>query len=214
MLSISRQYTVRNQNNRHNHIKWHLGKSWHQLHPAVQRRFNRLPSTENPIVYKGNMEDVTCSRAGWLFAYLTKIIGNPLSPHQGKNIPMDVVLTTRPNQPGVYWKRTYYFPNKKPFSVTSVKKDDNGQMMEMVGGGFGMFLDVYAENGQLHFKSTRYVWKFLKWYIPLPHWLSPGETHVIHQDLGKGNFRFTITMDHPVLKRTFYQTGVFYEHQV
>ncbi len=85
-------------------------------------------------------------------------------------------------------------------------------MMEMVGGGFGMFLDVYAENSELHFKSTRYFWKCIKWYIPLPHWLSPGATHVIHQDLGKGDFRFTITMDDALLKRTFYQTGIFHEH--
>lgn len=105
-----------------NHIKWHLGISWHQLHPNVQRRFNRLPTTENPIVYKGNMEVVSRSRAGWLFATLTKIIGNPLSPHQGENIPMDVILTTKPGKPGVYWRRTYHFPNRKPFSVTSVKK--------------------------------------------------------------------------------------------
>ena len=195
-----------------NHIKWHLGKNWHQLHPAVQRRFNRLPTQAKPIVYKGTMEKVSRSKAGWLFATLTKIIGNPLSPHQGINIPMDVVLTTKPNKSGVYWRRTYHFPDKKPFSVTSVKKDDHGKMMEMVGGGFGMFLNVYAENGELHFKSTRYFWKFIKWYIPLPHWLSPGKTHVIHQDLGDGEFRFTITMDHSVLKRTFYQTGIFHEH--
>ncbi len=194
-----------------NHIKWHLGKDWQQLHPAVQRRFNRLPTSEKPIVYQGIMETVECSKAGWLFALLTKIIGNPLSPHQGKQIKMDVILTTRPDKPGVYWQRTYHFPNKKPFSVTSVKKDDNGQMMEMVGGGFGMMLDVFAENGELHFKSTRYFWKFIQWYLPLPHWLSPGKTHVIHQDLGQGEFRFTITMDHTLLQRTFYQTGVFHE---
>lgn len=45
--------------------------------------------------------------------------------------------------------------------------------------------------------------------IPLPHWLSPGETHVSHTDLGGGFFRFTISMDHRQLGRTFYQTGIF-----
>lgn len=157
------------------------------------------------------MQTVARSRAGWLFAFLTKVIGNPLSPYQGTDIKMVVELSTRDNRPGVYWKRTYYFPDKPPFSVTSVKKDDRGQMMEMVGGGFGMFLDVYAHQGELHFKSTRYFWKLLSWYLPLPHWLSPGQTHVIHQDLGAGQFRFTISMDHPILKQTFYQTGVFHE---
>lgn len=196
---------------KNNTIKWQLGHSWHQLHPSVQRRFNRLPTEQNPIIYSGTMEVVKRSRAGWLFAFLTKVIGNPLSPHQGTDVAMEVMLTSRKNQPGVYWQRTYYFLNKPPFQVTSVKKDDQGKMMEMVGGGFGMFLDVFAENGELHFKSTRYFWKFIKWYVPLPHWLSPGETHVIHQDLGAGDFRFTISMDHSFLGQTFYQTGIFHE---
>jgi hypothetical protein len=196
---------------KHNTIKWSLGKSWHRLHPNVQKRFNRLPTEDRPIHYEGIMEEVSCSKAGQLFAFLTKVIGNPLSPYQGQHIKMKVSLTSTANKPGVNWKRTYYFPGKDPFSVTSTKKDDRGRMMEMVGGGFGMFLDVYAEHGELHFKSSRYFLKFMRWYMPLPHWLSPGETHVIHQDLGEGNFRFTITMDHPVLKRTFYQTGIFHE---
>jgi hypothetical protein len=51
----------------------------------------------------------------------------------------------------------------------------------------------------------------MRWYLPLPHWLSPGKTHVIHQDLGGGAFRFTISMDHHILGQTFYQTGVFRE---
>ncbi len=161
------------------------------------------------------MEQIQRSKAGWLFAILTKIIGNPLSPYQGKNIPMRVELTTQPGQRGVFWKRTYFFNGRKPFSVTSVKKDENGRMMECVGGGFGMFLDVFALNGELHFKSTRYFWKLGHYYLPLPHWLTPGQTHVIHQDLAKthghGKFRFTITMNHPFLKTTFYQTGVFEE---
>ncbi|WP_154223018.1 DUF4166 domain-containing protein [Marinicella rhabdoformis] len=203
---------------KHNTIKWALGKSWHQLHPNVQRRFNRLPSEKQPIIYKGMMEHIECSRSGWLFATLTKVIGNPLSPHQGIDIPMTVQLTTRTGKKGVYWKRTYHFPDRKSFSVTSVKKDDEGRMMECVGGGFGMFLDVYALNSELHFKSSRYFWQFFRWYLPLPHWLSPGETHVIHEDLahshGKGKFRFSITMKHPILGITFYQTGIFEETQL
>lgn len=192
-----------------NTIKWTLGKNWHKLHPNVQRRFSRLPTIENPIIYKGTMEKVRLSRAGWLFAFLTRIIGNPLTPYQGDNVPMVVKLTTKPKKRGVYWQRTYHFKNQKPYTVTSVKKDVKGKMMECVGAGFGMYLDVYAENGELHFKSTRYFWKILGFYLPFPHLLAPGETHVIHEDLGNNKFRFSITMKHPWLGTTFYQTGTF-----
>lgn len=204
--------------NKHNTIRWALGKNWHRLHPNVQRRFNRLPTEGEPIVYTGTMDAIKRSKAGWLFATLTKVIGNPLSPHQGRDVPMTVELTTQQGKKGVYWKRTYHFKDRKPFSVTSVKKDDKGRMMECVGGGFGMFLDVFAENGELHFLSSRYFWQLGSWYVPLPHWLSPGQTHVIHEDLahshGQGVFRFSITMKHAILGTTFFQTGVFSEQTV
>lgn len=82
--------------------------------------------------------------------------------------------------------------------------------MECVDGGFGMLLNVYVQDSQLHFESTRYFWQFMNVRVPLPHWLSPGKTHVIHEDLGGGNFKFTVSMQHRQLGETFYQEGVFH----
>jgi hypothetical protein len=56
---------------------------------------------------------------------------------------------------------------------------------------------------------ARYFGEIAGRQIPLPHWPSPDETHVSHTDPGGGFFRFTISMDHRQLGRTFYQTGTF-----
>ena len=185
-----------------------MGSDWHRLHPSVQARFAREPADDHPVVYGGVMETVACSPAGWLFAQATRLIGNPLAPDTGRNIAMTVTLTPRAG--GVAWQRLYGF--RKPFRVTSVKRTDaHGRLCEYVGFGFGMRLDVSARDGALHFVSTRYFWEVAGRQIPLPHWLSPGRTHVVHEDLGGGEFRFTITMDHRWLGRTFYQTGRFRE---
>lgn len=184
-----------------------LGPDWRHLHPSVQARFAHEP--DRPILYEGVMETVHCSRAGWLFAQLTRLIGNPLTPHRGRDVSMQVLLTKREGG-GVWWQRTYGFA--RPFTVISAKRENaRGQLCEYVGFGFGMRLHVYAKDGALHFKSERYFWEIAGVQIPLPHWLSPGETHVSHTDLGGGDFRFTIAMDHRQLGRTFYQTGVFRE---
>jgi Domain of unknown function (DUF4166) len=45
--------------------------------------------------------------------------------------------------------------------------------------------------------------------IPLPHWLTPGTTHVEHADETDGWFRFTMTVTHPLFGELFYQTGRF-----
>ncbi|MBN67210.1 MAG: hypothetical protein CMM94_06570 [Rickettsiales bacterium] len=138
------------------------------------------------------------------------MIGNPLTPHTGNFVKMDVILHKRPGKAGVYWRRTYYYPDRAPYSVTSVKRTSaSGEMLECVGAGFGMILRVYEQDAMLHFKSERYFWQLGRLRVPLPHWLSPGQTHVVHEDVGEGRFRFTINMQHKWLGRTFYQTGLF-----
>lgn len=190
-------------------IKQHLGEDWDKLHPDVQQRFSKDPDIGETILYRGKI-DTKCSCTGWLFAHFTRIVGNPLTPYEGKHIPLDVRLFRKNGTDGICWQRTYHFPDKKPYIVISIKKSGrHGEMLECVGGGFGMVLDVYAENQQLHFKSTRYFWRLGHFRLPLPHFITPGETHVIHADKGEGNFRFTIGMTHPWLGRTFFQDGLF-----
>ena len=191
-------------------ISKQLGDKWNALHPDIKARFTHDPDDGEHVFYRGVMEQVDCSRAGWLFAWLTRIIGNPLTPHRGSFVKMDVILHKRPDAEGVYWRRTYYYPEREAYTVTSVKRANaKGDMTECVGGGFGMKLHVYEEGGNLHFRSTRYFWGVGSIIIPLPHWLSPGETHVVHENIDRNTFRFTINMQHKWLGRTFYQTGIF-----
>lgn len=193
-----------------NTLKHQLGADWAKLHPNVQARFDREPEQGETITYTGAMTDIRRSRLGWLFATLTRAIGNPLAPFAGRDVPMDVSLFRKPGRDGVFWQRSYFRPGKKPYVVTSIKRESKkGEMLECVGGGFGMKLKVSAQDGDMHFESYRYFWNPLGIYFPLPHWISPGKAHVIHHDLGGGDFRFTISMVHPQLGETFYQDGVF-----
>ena len=192
-------------------LKTLMGTDWYRLHPAVQARFLFEPQPGAPVCYTGIMDKVHCSAAGWLFAQVTRLIGNPLAAHRGRDVPMQVRLIKRPGRSGVFWQRSYGFAGRRPFVVTSAKREDaKGRLCEYVGFGFGMRLKAFARQGALHFISQRYFWQVGGVQISLPHWLSPGRTRVSHTDLGGGRFRFTIAMDHVFLRRTFYQTGVFY----
>ncbi len=210
MQPAAQHYADRTTEVAHSTIRRQLGAQWEALHPAIRERFATEPQPGESILYAGVMEKIECSRAGWLFAQLTRIIGNPLTAFRGTDVKMEVLLQKRPGKRGVYWQRSYFRDGRKPYVVTSVKRESaHGEMLECVGGGFGMVLEVFAKDEALHFKSTRYFWQAGRLRIALPHLLSPGATHVVHEDLSAGNFRFTIRMDHPVLGRTFYQTGVF-----
>lgn len=201
---------IKSEENRHSTIRNQMKEDWFLLDPAIRERFERDPHEGEEIAYEGVMHTIRRSKMGWLFANLTRAIGNPLTPYQGADIPMDVILHKKSGHSGVYWKRIYRFPDKKPYVVSSVKKEGrNGEMMECVGGGFGMLLDIHGAGKALHFESTRYFWQIGRMRIPLPHWLSPGQTHVIHTDLGNGDFMFTLSMTHLMLGETFFQEGTF-----
>ena len=193
-------------------LKVLMGGDWYRLHPSVKARFAHEPLPGRDVVYAGTMEKIHCSNAGRLFALATWLIGSPLTPNRGRDVPVEVRLAKRQGG-GVWWRRTYGFA--KPCLVTSAKREDaQGRLCEYVGMGFGMRLRVHARDGDLHFISERYFWEVMGVQVPLPHWLSPGRTHVTHADLGGGLFRFTIAMDHAWLGRTFYQTGCFREIQM
>lgn len=195
----------------HNTLKNQLGNNWQNLDPHIQARFDREPELGETIIYTGIMQEIRRSTMGWLFACLTRLIGNPLTPFAGTDVPMEVALYKKPDIDGVFWRRTYFYPNKKPEVVVSAKRESRqGEMLECVGGGFGMKLKVTAQNGEMHFESYRYFWDCLQHRILLPHWITHGQAHVIHRDLGKGEFMFTISMRHDYLGETFYQQGIFH----
>ena len=136
--------------------------AWRRLTPSIRQRFIKTCDHVSHHLYKGVMTHVESSRAGWLLAQFCRLFGTPLAPHRGKQVPMEVTVYPDEKGRGVIWARKYLYPDHRPVTVRSAKILDHGEkLMECVGGGFGMLLEVYEENRALHFKSTRYFWEIL-----------------------------------------------------
>jgi hypothetical protein len=156
------------------------------------------------------MAVVRSSRLGWVMAQLCRLIGSPLAPHRGTNVPVTVTLTLDRDGAGVVWRRVYRFPGRRAVACVSIKKATNADgLIECVGGGIGMWLRLSERAGALHFRSTGYFWALGRWRVALPDWLTPGALHVAHSDEGEGRFRFRISVVHPRWGETFFQDGVF-----
>ncbi|MFT6332184.1 MAG: hypothetical protein ACJAW3_000512 [Lentimonas sp.] len=111
---------------------------------------------------------------------------------------------------GICWQRSLRFENKMPITVSSLKiVDPKHGLMERVGNGLHMKLNVYEEGGNLHFVSNKYFIKIRKYYMPLPALFTPGQLNVAHIDEGNGRFRFRMSLDHKYFGQTFYQDGIF-----
>lgn len=187
-------------------------RGWRRLSPAIRERFGRSTADYGAHSYEGVMSTVACTGMGWLLAQACRLIGTPLAPHAGRDIPVSCAVYPAADGSGVVWDRTYAFPGRKPVTVSSTKVlDRSRKLLEVVGGGLGMELAVYEYRRTLNFRSQRYFWSIAGRRIPLPALLSPGVAHVVHSDEGGGFFRFTITIDHPLLGRLFFQDGIFTE---
>jgi hypothetical protein len=187
--------------------------AWRRLPTAVRDRFGAKPAPGAAIRYTGQMSVVRASRAGWLMAQACRLLGTPLAPHRGADVPVVVTLRLDRDGSGIVWERAYRFPGRAPLRCVSVKRATPEGLIECVGRGVGMWLKLTEDKGELHFRSTGYFWRCGKRRLAMPGWLTPGEMHVVHADLGGGRFRFRIAVRHPLFGETFFQDGIFAEER-
>ncbi|MGI9271950.1 MAG: DUF4166 domain-containing protein [Woeseiaceae bacterium] len=189
-----------------------LGKdAWNRLYPEVQQRFSVRPAGADQILYRGVMHRVELSPMGWLFAQVCRLFGTPLAPYRGKDIDMEIALTWNKKLRGVTWHRKYVFGPRRVFTVRSTKSvQGKSAIVEHIGHGFSMRLELSERNGNLVFTSTRYDVTIGGWVIRIPAILTPGVTTVTHEQIEGERFRFSLSVKHPLLGQTIFQDGEFH----
>jgi len=185
--------------------------AWQRLPPAVRERFGE---PVRKVDYVGEFESVRASWVGYIIATVCRLIGTPVVPRTGRNIP--AIVHVGPAHDGVRWNREYQWPRRAPYLIRSTKVFDvDGSLVERLPARLCMPLRVYESGGTLHFVSRGYYFDMgigrdgQRRKIPLPPLLSPGTTHVEHRDEPDGWFRFTMSVRHPFFGEIFFQTGRF-----
>lgn len=148
--------------------------AWDRLPKAVQLRF---ADTVHAVDYAGNFETVRASLLGRIIAWACQIIGTPVIPHTGRNVP--AIVHVGPSGRGVKWCREYRWPRRSPCLVQSTKVfRSDGTLVEELPSRLCMSLDVYEQNGTLHFVSRAYYFEVAvpgtrrRARLVLPLWLS------------------------------------------
>lgn len=189
-----------------------LGEAgWNRLDPAIRSRFGEESRDRS---FYGLMTTVRLSRAGRALALLSRLFGRSLCPKTGRHIVTKIDVAGEAGDTSGTWNRSYLLPAGRRYTVTSVKRfDPRDGLLECLGRGFVMRLDLKAQPDALHFVSVGYAWHAGPVKISLPRLLSPGDTHVIHRELGGGRFRFTLSIVHPWLGELAFQEGDFFERE-
>jgi hypothetical protein len=185
--------------------------AWRRLPAAVRARFSE---PVRRVDYIGEFDIVRASLLGRAIAWLSTLLGTPVVPRTGQGVR--AVIHVGPVDRGASWLREYQWPNGRVCRVHSTKViGADGTLVEELPARLRMPLEVFERHGVLHFVSLGYYFDLGVLFgsrnlrIPLPHWLSPGTTHVEHADESDGWFRFTMTVTHPFFGNLFYQTGRF-----
>jgi Domain of unknown function (DUF4166) len=184
--------------------------AWRRLDANVRARFAVKPGVGEVFTFAGEMAVVRRSWYGWLLAHVCRLIGTPVVPQRGRDVPTVVRIFRSPCDDGVTWERRYAFRGRGPVVVASTKRADPPDgLLECATRGFAMRLRLFERDGALHFASTGYCIDIGAWRLPIPRLLTPGAAHVVHSDEGDGWFRFSMTFRHRLFGETYFQEGRF-----
>ena len=85
---------------------------------------------------------------------------------------------------------------------------------EYIGFGIGISLKLESTPNGLYFISDRYFLKLRQRRLPLPRWACPGNLVVGHEELGDGQFRFTLELTHPLFGELIWQDAIFHDAEI
>jgi hypothetical protein len=190
-------------------FKNQVGAAWARAAPNIRARFDRDPPQGQVVRYRGRMETVECSWLGKAMGWLVQRTG-ALTPHEGRDVDVDIDVWSGPPNGAVYKKRVYEFGQGRRHVFNSrMELEPGGALAEHVGGGFGMYVVVEVESDALRFRDDGYFFEAAGWRIPIPRVLGPGHVRLWHRDRGPREFGISIDITHPWFGRLFWQEGVF-----
>src|SRR5690349_14675402 len=94
-----------------------FGKQWDLLPAVIHHCYAIRGYSNDSIQLEGKME-IYFSRLLSILMPLFKICGI-LVPYQGKDVPVNVNFSSKPDSNAFYINRTFYFPDKKPYYFRS-----------------------------------------------------------------------------------------------
>ncbi|RBW57077.1 DUF4166 domain-containing protein [Ruegeria sp. A3M17] len=194
-----------------------LGASaWSRLPKAIQRRFSKRLLGDASLAYQGRVTQMRMNPVGRTLAFALRVIGAPL-PFDRTSVGRSAVVTVTEDAAtgGQFWIRQYGRAAGFPQMVGSSKRFAGPTgLEEYIGFGIGISLKLESTANGLYFVSDRYFLKLGQKRLPLPRWFCPGGLVVGHEELGGGQFRFTLELAHPLFGQLIWQDATFHDAEV
>lgn len=162
------------------------------------------------MLIRGSMHEVYHSVAAKPFVWLGRAFGALLT-RQGRDIPVEVVNSTRSDEAkSMFWHRTFSFPGEVPqLFVSRMEYVSGREIIEYVGYGMGIRMQMCVNDGALVYESCGYRWTFGGWSITIPEWLFLGHATIEEYPVDDERFGLDFRIMHPLFGKTFAYAGEF-----
>ncbi len=178
-----------------------LGNDWDKLPPALQAHY-RFGET----IDTGHM-DIEYPRYMQPYLNVLKLFG-ALVNRTGQQISTVVEKSVVDEQQ--HWRRTIRYPDGKVVYFNSFWVSAKGnQLIEFVNPVFGLKMEVFVDDGCLHYKGVSLVVKLGSILINVPEWLFFGRTSIVEMALDKTHFAMDFRVTHPLFGMVFRYSGKF-----
>lgn len=191
-------------------------KAWARLPREIQRRFSKRLMGDASLAYQGHVTRMRMNPIGRALAFALRVIGAPL-PFDRSSVGRSAVVTVTEDAAtgGQFWIRQYGRASGFPQMVGSSKRFAGPTgLEEYIGYGIGISLRLESTKNGLYFVSDRYFLKLGNRRLPLPRWACPGALVVGHEELGGGQFRFTLELAHPLFGELIWQDATFHDAEI
>ncbi len=184
-----------------------LGDDWTALPPAIQRHY-QITGPQQAITITGKMD---IDYPYWLTPVLKllRLLG-ALVDLKGKQMPVQVKKWRQTDPSTLYWLRHIQADNGRQcrFASRMVWQQDH-ELIELVGMGFGIRLKVSVEQGKLVYRSHGHLLKLGRLTVPIPDYLVLGHAVITEQAISDTTFQLDFQIVHPLWGKLYYYGGVF-----
>ncbi|WP_447588119.1 DUF4166 domain-containing protein [Aquipseudomonas campi] len=185
-----------------------LGAEWQRLGPIIRRHYFLRSYSDDYICVSGQMDDIHHSTIAKLLIPFGRLFG-AIVPYRGRDIPIDVHYSCRPDNAALYWDRAFKFPRGDFHFRSHMLPFGEAEVVEYVRFGVGLRLAVSAEEGALVFRSKGFIWRLGRWHIPVPIGLLFGKAYIEERPVDEETFSMRLLIEHPLFGLLFRYSGRF-----
>jgi hypothetical protein len=183
-----------------------LGDDWAALPPVIQRHY-QITMPQQAITVTGNMN---IDYPYWLTPVikLLRLFG-ALVNLKGEGLAVQVKKWRQTDPAILHWQRHIQADNKQCVFASRMAWQQDHELIESVGMGFGIRLKLSVEQGKLVYRSRGHLLQLGTLILPIPDSLLLGHAVITEQALSEDTFQLDFQIVHPLWGKTYYYGGIF-----